>query len=100
MQQIKEQVESASKKYYDDFPPGYVPGFIQVHDEEGLILEIKNMEITQSNNRPKNKMPEIICWYFDGFEDVNIAYVHSSSQVIIDRISANGILNKINQELS
>lgn len=100
MKKLKKQVESVSQKYYEDFPPGYVPGFIQIHDEDGLILEIKNMKITQSNNRPKEKMPEIICWYFDGFEDGNIAYVHSLSQVLIDRISQNGILNKINQELT
>lgn len=74
-------------KFYPDFPSDYVPCFIQVRDRVGVLLEIKNMEVLVMNSRPENYVPNIICWYFDGIGEENIAYSHTLNKVLIDRIS-------------
>lgn len=88
-----------NKRTYPNFPPDYVPNVVEIHDHLGLLVKIEAMQIVVENSRPAEYEPKLICWFFDGVDSINLAYVHSEHKVLINRISELHALNNLNQAL-
>ena len=74
-------------KLLPNFPTDYVPNVIEIHDQLGLMMRIEQMQVTKQNRRPLGYIPNLICWYFDGLNEFNIAYAHTTKEILIDRLS-------------
>lgn len=80
-------------KLLPDFPDNYVPNVIEIHDQLGLMIRIEQMQIVEQTRRSKDYIPNLICWYFDGLNDQNIAYAHTTKEILIDRLPNGKFLN-------
>ena len=79
--------EQSTEKLLPDYPLGYKPNTIEIHDEKGLLIKIDRGKITTASTRPKGYTAKFICWYIDGKKQENIAYVHTNLSVLVNRIS-------------
>ncbi len=78
-----------------DYPTSYVPSIVEIWDQIGVLVKIHNLKIVYNAKRPKGYQPNLICYYFDGTNAENIAFLQTLTRVYINRISNLAALSDI-----